>query len=98
MVVRVVGLQKCCGEAATEFVLPMRQETAQGLRSKLRNQAARGEWLMPRLTLGELREKDFYLSSSAVGLRCYGSCRRAFGYPGPGKATARTDDEAYRRS
>ena len=75
MVVRVVGLQKCCGEAATEFVLLMRQEAVQGLRSKLRNQPARGEWLVPRLTLGELREKDFHFSSSALGLRCYGSRR-----------------------
>jgi len=76
---------------------PKAQGWTRSFRSKLRNQAA---MLGAAAILGDLREKDFHLSSSHFGPRGDGgSRRRALGYSGSGEAiagTERGDDQASR--
>src|ERR1700688_72680 len=62
---------------------PEAQGWTRSFRSKLRNQAA---MVGAAPILGDLREKDFHLSSGHFGFRLDGSRRRAFGYPGAGQA------------
>src|ERR1700722_2410854 len=83
-----VGLRQSCGELDTAFLVSLRQNaSARSPHPRLRIRAVRGDALLPRLLLGNLREEDFHLGSSPPGLRCVGSRRRAFGHPGAGETT-----------
>src|ERR1700733_9186816 len=96
----IVGFQYCCGEAVTAFHLLLRHKLSQGVlvRGSVTRRFAAHVCAAP--ILGDLREKDFHLSGGHSGLHGGRSRRRAFGYPGPGQATSRTergDDQASRR-
>src|SRR5580698_5325787 len=66
MIVIVVGLRYRCGEQDTAFLLPLMHNAAQGVfvRSSV-DQAARGEWLEPRLIWGIYVTRTF-ISASAI--------------------------------
>src|SRR5580700_6846502 len=66
MIVIVVGLRYRCGEQDTAFLLPLMHNAAQGVfvRSSV-DQAARGEWLEPRLIWG-IYVKRTFISAAAI--------------------------------
>src|SRR5580692_2833605 len=66
MIVIVVGLRYRCGEQDTAFILPLMHNAAQGVfvRSSV-DQAARGEWLEPRLIWG-IYVKRTFISAAAI--------------------------------
>ena len=66
MIVIVVGLRYRCGEQDTAFLLPLMHNAAQGVfvRSSV-DQAARGEWLAPRLIWG-IYVKRTFISAAAI--------------------------------
>ena len=75
MAVIGVGLQYSCGEPVTAFLFPLMHKAAQGdsVRGSVTRQLA--AMVGAASHLGDLREKDFHLSSSDSGLRCDGSRR-----------------------
>jgi predicted porin len=66
MLVIVVGLRYRCGEQDTAFLLPLMQNAAQGVfvRGSV-DQAARGEWLVPRIIWG-IYVKRTFISAAAI--------------------------------
>src|ERR1700722_1237362 len=66
MIVIVVDLRYRCGEQDTAFLLPLMHNAAQGVfvRSSV-DQAARGEWLEPRLIWG-IYVKRTFISAAAI--------------------------------
>src|ERR1700744_3903854 len=66
MIVIVVGLRYRCGEQDTAFLLPLMHNAAKGVfvRSSV-DQAARGEWLEPRLIWG-IYVKRTFISAAAI--------------------------------
>jgi len=69
MFVIIVGLQNCCGEADTEFLLALMQSDCLGSPRPRPPYLGSSRKVKRRAFLGDVSEKDFHICSGRLGIR-----------------------------